>query len=150
LLEERFLRVLRIIIDRLEGRGIDWALSGSSNLALQGMNLTPKDIDIITTKEGAYEIANALKEFMIEPVEFRAGKKLASYHGRALIEGIGVEIIGEFKIKGAYLKNLKHAIRIKVGDLSIPCFRLEDEYRGYLKMGRKALRIKEFLEKSLN
>jgi hypothetical protein len=64
------LKVVEKIGKLLEGKKIKWAIVGSTSLALKGIEIEPKDIDILTTKEGAYKISSLLKEYEAKPVKF--------------------------------------------------------------------------------
>ncbi|MFC6233223.1 nucleotidyltransferase domain-containing protein, partial [Paenibacillus allorhizosphaerae] len=48
--------VLELIYERLSMTQINWALTGSTSFALQGLPYEPGDIDIQTDQQGAYEI----------------------------------------------------------------------------------------------
>ena len=48
--------VLKKIVKRLKNKNISWVVAGGTNLALHGMKVKPKDIDLFTTKEGAFKI----------------------------------------------------------------------------------------------
>jgi hypothetical protein len=45
-----------------------WAINGSTSLVLQGIDLKPNDIDILTDRDCAYEIQEIFNDFMLEPV----------------------------------------------------------------------------------
>lgn len=53
MIEAHLLVALRVIYDRLKNKDIRWMITGSMSLALQGMPLKPKDIDIRTDEQGA-------------------------------------------------------------------------------------------------
>ncbi|HEY3364356.1 MAG TPA: hypothetical protein VGK74_04830 [Symbiobacteriaceae bacterium] len=50
------LAALRLICTRLDGKQLNWALTGSLNFALQGVPVSVNDIDIQADRAGAYEI----------------------------------------------------------------------------------------------
>ena len=131
-------KVLKIISERLKGKKINWCLIGSTNLRLQGINIKANDIDILTDEKGAHQIGKILKEYEIEPVQWRESKKLASYYGKFKINNVEVEILGETRIKNVYypLEQRKKII-IKIDDFEIPCANLKQEYQAYKNMERK-------------
>lgn len=148
--EENY-QVLKIIVDRL--KNINWILIGSTNLAVQGVNIKANDIDILTTKEGAYKIEEALHEFCIEPVHYKESTKFNSHYGLFIINGIEIEVMGDienFRPKGELWgekSNFKKHY-IEFHEITIPCAKLEQEYYAYIKMGRfeKAELIKTRLD----
>lgn len=147
MLNRKFTNVLLKIAKALKNRKVVWAIVGSSNLALQGMKITPKDIDIATNKMGTFVIAQSLKRYEVESVHWRESEKLASYRGKFVIDGVDIEVIGELKRKSIYVNRLKSRIFIKINSENIPCLRLEDELHGYKVMGKlaKARAIKKYL-----
>jgi predicted nucleotidyltransferase len=150
-------KVLERVSKFLKGKRIRWAIVGSTTLALQGIEIKPKDIDILTTKEGAYKISSILKEYEIKPVKFRRSKIFSSHFGRFLIDGIKVEVMGGLKgkIGGKWVSltgRLKRLEKVKVGNIRIPVPRLKDQLEVYSKINRKknlerVRKIREFLEK---
>ena len=132
-------KALKIISEKLKGKKINWCLIGSTNLALQGVNVNPHDIDILTDKKGAYQIGKYLKEYEIEPTHWRESKNLASHYGKFEINNTEIEVIGELQKKGIYThphKKMKKVL-IKIDDFKIPCADLNFEYSAYLNLGRK-------------
>jgi hypothetical protein len=100
-----FIKVLKIIFKKLRGKKVNWVLIGSSSLALEGMKIKPKDIDILTTKKGAFEFNKVFKKWEIESVKFKESKFFRSYFGEFKIEGVRVEVMGklERKIEGKWI-----------------------------------------------
>ena len=89
-----------------------WVLSGSTSLRLQGVAVpVKKDIDIITNAENAKKIDQVLKEYVIQPSAFSATDKYQSYFGIYEIDGVNVEVMGEFRYRmknGEWSKNKKN------------------------------------------
>jgi hypothetical protein len=56
MIESAFIAVLHKLYNELTGSCINRVVTGSLSIALQGLPLTPHDIDIQTDKPGAYEI----------------------------------------------------------------------------------------------
>jgi len=59
------LNVLRKIYSRLQGRQLNWVITGSLGMALQGMELNVHDIDIQTYRQSAYEIEKLFAENVV-------------------------------------------------------------------------------------
>jgi len=70
MLSQRITEALRIIYDVLKDTGINWTLGGSTSLLLQGVDVAPRDIDIVTDKQGAISIGELLKKYEIKKVEY--------------------------------------------------------------------------------
>jgi len=90
--------VLREILLRLEDKNIKWALVGSTASALQNLRINPRDIDIITDKNGSYKIEKLLLDYRIQPIKFRRTHQYSSYFGLFRINSIDVEVMGNLLI----------------------------------------------------
>ena len=137
---------LVFVAKKLSEAKLKWALIGSTNLELQGMDVVPKRIGIV------------MRDFNKEKVQelFRDCKIIKSF---VLPNGEGEEIIYladgnevQFCFEYAhgfyveFLKKEKFEI-VELGGQKIPCLKLEDEANGYEYLGRKekAEKIREFL-----
>jgi hypothetical protein len=54
MIEKNYLHLIKRISKQLSSQNIKWALTGSTSFAMQGVPITPNDIDIQTDKDGAY------------------------------------------------------------------------------------------------
>lgn len=148
MIPENTFKALKAISDRLNGKGINWVLIGSTNHALQGVDVKPRDIDILTDKEGAYAIGEALKEFVVEEIHIRETEKMKSHYGKFNIEGVEVEIIGDLvnmKQEGdlwSETTNFSKKIIIEFKGVEVPGISLDQELSAYTKM-KKIERIKK-------
>jgi len=154
MIPENNLRALKLIADKLLGKQISWALIGSMSLALQGVDVDVHDLDILSTKEGAMEIAALLKEYETEPLRYTETEHYKDYHSIFTVQGVKVELMGEMQHKtmdGRWVtgNRLSRLISIKVRDFVFPALDLKHEYQAYLSMGRveKAKKIKETLDR---
>ena len=158
MISREIIKTLKFIVSRLGNQKINWALSGSLGLALRGVKVKTHDIDIITNKKGAYKIARLLKDYEFKKLKFSRGGLFASYYGKAKINGVIVEIIGNFRKKmldGSWTKDssLRHKEFFNFRGMKIPLLGLEYEYKFYLndrsrKRLKTAQKIKEFLNNS--
>jgi len=64
MVEQKTVETLKVIYEKLKRQEVKWVLTGSTNLALQGLKIKPKDIDILTDKEDAFKINKLLKEYV--------------------------------------------------------------------------------------
>jgi len=156
MITEKHKQVLEIIAKNLEGKDINWAIVGSTSLALQGVDITPNDIDILTDKEDSFKIQECLKEYVVEPVAYKESERFISYFGKFKIEGLDVEVMGDLKNKipdsdlWTETSRLSAKKTIDYKGLKINVINLEQEYEAYVKMDRKekAKLIKKALQKS--
>jgi hypothetical protein len=79
-------------LERISGENVDWWLAGSTALAIRGIDLVPRDLDIITDRDGAKQLGRALSEWLVEPIQESHGW-IARWFGRAFaharIEWVG-------------------------------------------------------------
>ncbi len=156
--DPRRLDALRILHDRLEDPALpalDWALTGSTALALQGVDVVAHDIDLQTNAEDAYRAEERLQEFVVTPVREAISQHIRSHLGKLEMHGIQVEIMGDIQKRAADgpwdepPRLEQNKLWIEFEGLRLPVLALEYEYRAYLQMGRleKAERIRRRLER---
>jgi hypothetical protein len=154
MLNENQTKAIEILTKRIP-KTINWAFIGSINLAIHGVEVTPRDIDILTDKTGVYEIEEALKEYVTKTTEFKEYKTYSSYRVVFEIEGIEVEALGDVdnKVPNADLwterSRLSGRTLVNFNKLKVPVINLKQELSAYEKRGRadKVKIIKEFLER---
>jgi hypothetical protein len=145
-----FKQALKIIHKEFSQANIKWAVIGSTNLNLQGVDIEPKDLDIAIGIEDIKKVKRIFKKYC--DVKIQKVKILDSNDTISKIEiklkGFNVEIVGE-KNSRVYSRNLlsNQIIKIKLGNLEIPCFTLEAEAKAYLarKRFKRVKMIEEFL-----
>jgi len=141
-MEKDFLSVLKIIHKKLDKK-VKWIVSGSTSLFLQGIKLKASDIDIMTTKEGAFKICEILKDYEIKPIKFGKTKNISSYWGQLKIKNIKIDVMGEFseRIGGKWVNVSKQRLKshgfVKLGNIKIPVSKLEHHLKSYKIMRRK-------------
>jgi hypothetical protein len=144
---------LRRLYGRLEHENVEWALVGSLGLAIRGAPVDPKDIDLMTDKDGAYKIEQLFSDFITSPVSFKTGNQIESHLGALNIDGVKVEIMGDFRIhlQGGGWHGPPDFSRFKevtqVEEMPIPVLSLEWEYDSYHRLGRedRAEMVKQLL-----
>ncbi len=92
-----FIDVIKLITSKIP-KNVKWAIDGSTSLALQGIDLKPHDIDILTNSEGALAINESLREYNVKPVTHSSNQKYDSFYGIFEIGGIKVEVMGDMKV----------------------------------------------------
>jgi hypothetical protein len=71
---------------------VDWWLTGSGALAVRGIAVAPRDLDLVTSAEGAEELARLFADLVVEPLSVGDGW-VATHFGRAFA-GARVEWVG--------------------------------------------------------
>ena len=154
MLNQSFVNVLKTISERMENNGVLWAVVGSTNLALQGIEISPHDIDIIILVENLSKIKNIFSEYHVsETEEMRSLVNEPWWRVKIDMDSLQVEILGE-KNTGIYANRLlsDKVVQIPLNDFSVPCLMLESEMQVYKETGRKnkADLIEKFLRTKKN
>lgn len=150
---DNFAKALTKIVTALKGQGISWAVTGSMGFALQGVPVTPNDIDLQTDTQGAYEIEQILNDFISRSVTPKTIDNMRIMLGRLTIEGVQVDIIGGVQKKqpdGSWespvdIADHKHFVEYQ--GMQVPVLDLHYEQKAYLKLGRleKATMLMDWL-----
>ncbi|MFP4591085.1 MAG: nucleotidyltransferase domain-containing protein [Halobacteriales archaeon] len=149
--EGRIGRVLRSVVEALDPVAVPWAITGSTALALRGLDLEPADVDLQTTAGGAYAIESALPGRIDRPVRFVASHRIRSHFGTMAVDGVAVEIMGAVRTRrpdGTWTAPTSvRANRrlLKALGVTVPVMRLEHEVGAYERLGRldRAATIRE-------
>ncbi len=97
MLNSTFVEVIKLVSEKIPSN-IKWAVDGSTSLALQGIDVTPHDIDILTDHEGAIRIQESLKKYNVVPISHSSNEKYDSYFGTFEVKGIKVEVMGDLRV----------------------------------------------------
>ena len=81
---------LAALLDR--AGDVDWWVGGSGALAVRGVDLVPRDVDLVTSAAGAEELARRLDDLLVEPLTVGEGW-IATHFARA-VAGARIEWIG--------------------------------------------------------
>ncbi len=65
---KHYIDVLLTLNDKLEGKNVQWSVGGDLGEVLRTVNVEPDCLEILTTKDGAEQIVQALAEFNPEKV----------------------------------------------------------------------------------
>lgn len=129
-------------------------LSGSTSLYLQGVDIEVNDVDIVTDYNGAKYLNEILEEYCIKEMEYSVTEKYKSYFGIYNIDGVKVDVTGEFQYKlknGEWSKpNHTNEIRYcKYNDVNIQVLKLEQELIEYESVEKinTIIKIKEKIGK---
>lgn len=141
MIEARFAEALSILQAKIPD-SVKWAVAGSCNLALRGMDVRVHDIDIATDKDGAYAIEKCFSPARAQSVELSTSGKIRSYYGIINIGNVKVDIIGDSQLQqldGSWtpVRDLGTCREmIDHNGQPLPLLSLEVEYEGYRFMGR--------------
>ena len=152
MINKEFKEVIKIVSKKMEQNGIKWALIGSTNMALQGMDVNPRDIDLVVKLSDLKKMKSIFSNYRLSEI-----KELKPFTGESVwdikirINNIEIEILGE-KDNGEYVRKLlaNRIVKIRLDEIEIPCFALEAESQTYAETNKKhkADMINNFLEKS--
>ena len=156
MIAKAYLKVLEKIVNRLQDSPIDWVVTGSLGMALQGVPIEVRDIDIQADRDGAYEIERRHAEYVVKPVNYSKSERIRSHFGMLKIDDIKVEIMGDLQ---KHLDNQtwedpvkveRYRHWVEVTGMRIPVLSLDYEYRAYLKLGRveKAEMLRNWLQRT--
>ena len=136
------MRVLRRLYDKLHASDVNWVVTGSLAMALQGVPVDVHDIDIQTDEAGAYEMERLFSGSITRKVSFSATEKIRSHYGALMIDGVEVEIMGDIQKRmpdGSWEEPVdidRHKTFVEVDGIRIPILMLEYEYEAYKHLGR--------------
>jgi len=143
-LDSRYVAVLRRLYERLTGTRVNWAVTASCNLALQGLPVEVHDIDIQSDVSGVYAIEELFAGCVSRPWSFSASGRIRSHFGALTVEGIKVEIMADVEKQGqagewaGECDWIQHVFTVPVDGMPIPVLSLDYELRAYAAMGREA------------
>jgi hypothetical protein len=144
MLDGSLLNALRALQARLEKQPVNWAITASCGLALQGVPVSVRDIDLATDRAGAYRLEQLFAAEIIRPVRFSAVDTVQSHYGAFALAGYEFEIIGDAQYRradgswDAPKEFTPHKHFIQIDDITLPVLTLEYEYEGYALLGRTA------------
>lgn len=154
MISEQFIKALKIVAKRIEDNGITWAVIGSGALALQGMDVTPNDLDIsvnVRDLEKIHELFADYSAAEAKEIETLSGKQ--AWDVLATIKGVETQFCGEkesnedavwFNRVAAGLTN-----DVEVDGVRVPCISLPAAVEAYKELQRpqKVELIQKFLSK---
>jgi hypothetical protein len=134
---------LKTIASRLNERKILWALGGSWLLQLQGQPIIPHDIDLLVAIQDAMAAEEVLQSLgTLQTPKPLDPRYLTGYFREYRINGVDVDLIGDFKIVDqgitfSYPFDEQSVVKdFWIEGIKIPCTSLEDWFILYRLMGR--------------
>ncbi len=95
-MDEKYLAALRTVASKLNESGIRWVLCGSTNFALQGMDVRPSDVDISVAHEDLRRVIGGV----FPEYDFSDVRGLPSGEGEDAIfcvDGVKIPICGDYE-----------------------------------------------------
>ncbi len=139
MIPDRFRETVLMISEKIPSN-VKWAVDGSTSLALQGMDIVPHDIDILTDHNGAYRIQDVFKDTAMKPVSHSSTDRYESDYRIFSINGLRVEVMGNLKVfrNGKWSSEQNpHSVKIihiDLGGTSIPVVSMNHQRdSGYLR-----------------
>lgn len=151
MITKKLVSALRVVVQKLDGARVAWFLVGSASLAVQGVRIRPKDIDICTDKKGALLMDRLFREWVVKPVRFGRFGIFEDWFGKFMIEGVLVEVMGDLKVQskdGKWISRTGRTKVVRVEGLRVPVYDLHTALKMYTKLGRPKdpYRIKKIKE----
>ena len=148
-----YAKAMRRIYKGLQDRPVNWVVTGSFSFAIQGVPITPDDIDLQTDLAGALTIEQLLSKYVVQKVKFSSNEQIRSHFGELSINGVKVEIMGDVQKRnedGSWEKPVdldRYKQFVEFRGMTIPVLALECEYETYMKLGR--FEIAEMLKEAI-
>jgi SAM-dependent methyltransferase len=123
----------------LDEAGVRFIVSGGTTLALHGIPIAVRDIDLLTDREGAYRFQELFSAQAIQPVRYVESANYCSHFGRFDIDGVTVEVMAELEWReGARWLPISAGTKtqIEVEDVLAPVTWPEEEFLAYIRRGR--------------
>lgn len=149
MINDKFKRALRVVARIMNESHVQYVVIGSSNMAIQGMEVDPGDLDIAVSKDDLGKIDKLFSEHVVSLAEFKESTRGGQYWRLELgIGGFEVEVIGE-RDDDIYVEKMLAGttIIVDVNNTKVPCLQLEAEADAYAETNRlqKAETIRKFL-----
>jgi len=145
---DEFKQAIKSLFEKLGSSSIKWAVIGSTNMALQGIDVTPHDLDIVVKLNDIEKVKDIFRTDEIRKI--KSTTKEPIWEVRTNINGVEVQIMAE-NFTGEYVSKLLagRTTRVKIDNIDVPCFTLDAEAQAYSETNRehKAEIIHEFLKK---
>ena len=139
--DPKILHALQAIIDKFHDYKIKYLIVGSTSLALQGVNINPGDIDILTDRRGALLCNEIFEAVPLQKIKWLETDKYKSYFGKLKIKGIIIEIMGDLWIRQdggwrSIMYRLREPRVITVHDMAVNGMPLKEHLK-YVKTSRR-------------
>ncbi len=131
--------VIAAIAARLEAEQVPYKIVGGAAIAIHGIPVPVKDVDIETSQAGAYRFQELFPGQVVQPVALSDNGVHRSHYGRFDFDGLPVEVMGDVERQqdGEWLPtgNLTES-RLTLQDQMVRVSWLEEEFLAYIRRGR--------------
>jgi SAM-dependent methyltransferase len=82
---------------RLQEAGISYKIAGGASIALHGVPIHVKDLDIEMSGPDAFRFQELFSEYVQDPVRFSEREQYRSYRGIFVLQGVQVDVMGDLQ-----------------------------------------------------
>lgn len=135
----RWRAVLRHIAQRLAEAGLAYAVVGGTAVALHGVPLPVKDLDLMMSAGDAYRFQALFADRVVEPVALRESERYRSHLGRFDFDGLIVEVMSDLhwrEATGWVPVSLATETAVDLDGVPVLVPSLEEESLVYVRRGR--------------
>jgi len=135
----RWRAVLRRLACALEEARIGYKVVGGASIALHGIPVPVKDIDVELDAGDAYRFGELYAAYAALPVSFRESETYRSHLGRFQFDGITVEVMGDLqRCEGSswVASATRTETTVDVEGVAVRTCWLEEETLAYIRRGR--------------
>lgn len=130
---------LKQITKVLKENNLNYTVVGGASIALNGVRLPVRDVDIEMDVASAYRFQELFTDRVVDPVSYRGSEKYRSHLGRFAFDGVVVEVMGDTQRKTdtGWVNTwalTRHPVNID-GEL-VEVSWLEEETLAYIRRGR--------------
>lgn len=135
----RWRAVLRQVATRLAAHGVDYVVVGGAALALRGLPLSVRDLDLELPVEAIYDVAAWFEEAVVLPVAWRETETVRSHFGRLRIDEVEIDLIAGLERRNddrwsPSFTTTRDTVTLE--GVEIRTVELEEEVLAYLRRGR--------------
>jgi hypothetical protein len=138
---KNFNNAVKLITKKLKGK--QYAFRGTTSVVLQGLDMNVQDIDILADRKTALAANDIFSDYLTDVIKYGESEKFKSFIGRFEIDGVEVEIYGNWRIKdtkGNWSKTFDASgdeiLEIEYEGIKVKVTKIETELAMYALMGR--------------
>jgi SAM-dependent methyltransferase len=133
-------QVLVDLVSELESAGISYKVVGGASLALHGLDVPVKDLDLEMPVDDIYRFQEHFGESAVQPVAWRESDRIRSHFGRFIFDSVTVEVMAALERRttdGRWAPSLASTDeRVSLHDVRVHVTALEEEALAYIRRGR--------------
>ncbi len=138
-IKPRWRATLRRVLPTLDAAGLPYKLVGGAAVAVHGIPLAVKDLDLEMDAEDAYRFQELFPDHVVQPVTLSEGEAYRSHFGRFDFDGVIVEVMGDLQRRENERwvpTRTQTETLVSLGDLSVCVPWLEEETLAYIRRER--------------